>query len=298
MISNIKIKRLASAFIFSSLVIVFSTVAVRSSYAQQVTSVSGNIFVISGTTFSIKTAQTNTGLGGNNNVIVVDASDAKISNAVGASLVPTNLMIGDYVVARGTLRGNSMKATSVIDYQQGSAGGLKGTNASNGQDYTTVGGQPNSLNVGFKATLNTSGKSNTTGVSGNSNSGSYSSSGGGSIWDFKLVWCDGPALPKIKGITIPDGYVTCDFNGAVDQIQHLITVALYLGVLAAIVLFAFAGYLYVSVTFTGKEEDIKRAHGIFRKVAIGFIIMICGYFIVYQIMSWLGASSAATSLIK
>ena len=121
---------------------------------------------------------------------------------------------------------------------------------------------------------------------------------------FKLIYCDGPRLPdgvletwatdngKPKG-----SYVVCDFAGAMGQIQHLINIMMVLGVLAAIVLFAYAGYLHISVSFTGKEDDIKRARTIFKKVLIGFIIMICAWFVVYQILTWLAADSSATALL-
>ena len=72
-----------------------------------------------------------------------------------------------------------------------------------------------------------------------------------------------------------------------------------LGVLVAILLFSYAGYLMVSVSFTGKTEDVKKAYQIFEKVAIGFIIMLAAWFVVYQIISWLaGSSSAGTALLS
>jgi hypothetical protein len=120
---------------------------------------------------------------------------------------------------------------------------------------------------------------------------------------FKLIYCDGPKLPdavqKEWNTENPNKkYIVCDFAGAMGQVQHLINIMMVVGVLAAIVLFAYAGYLHVSVSFTGKEEDIKKARTIFKKVMIGFAIMLCAWFIVYQILSWLAADSSATALLQ
>ena len=133
--------------------------------------------------------------------------------------------------------------------------------------------------------------------------------------EFKLVDCDGPTFP-----TNPDGslteigvklntawlaknpgktYKSCNFVGALQQIQHLMNIAVILGVLIAILLFSYAGYLMVSVSFTGKQDSIKQAREIFKKVAIGFIIMLVAWFVIFQILSWMtGNSSTATTLLN
>ncbi len=120
---------------------------------------------------------------------------------------------------------------------------------------------------------------------------------------FKIVVCDGPAAlnsaaahqvanpDTTVGGTIPDpnwrgpdpNFVACDFNGAIRQIQHLIDIAMVFGVFAAVILFTFAGYLYI----TGKPSNIERAHSIFPKVFWGFIIMLTAWFVVFQLLSWL-----------
>ena len=102
---------------------------------------------------------------------------------------------------------------------------------------------------------------------------------------FKVVICDGPKLPN--GVTPTSGtagtYTVCDFNGMVLQVQHLINIFMVLGVLAAIVLFTYAGFLLL----TGKEANIKTAKDIFPKIGIGFIIMLSAWAIVYEILVWL-----------
>lgn len=122
--------------------------------------------------------------------------------------------------------------------------------------------------------------------------------------NFSLVSCDGPALPadvltKWQAKNPNKEYRICNFGGALAQVQRLINIAVSLGVLVAILLFSYAGYLLVSVSFTGKTDDVQKAKTIFQKVAIGFIIMLAAWFVVYQILDWLAADkSAATSLLE
>ncbi len=127
--------------------------------------------------------------------------------------------------------------------------------------------------------------------------------------DFKLVSCDGPTFPpgpigtKLNADWVAKNpgktYTPCNFVGALQQIQHLMNIAVILGVLIAILLFSYAGYLMVSVSFTGKQDSIKQAREIFKKVAIGFIIMLVAWFVIFQILSWMtGNSSTATTLLN
>ena len=109
---------------------------------------------------------------------------------------------------------------------------------------------------------------------------------------FKIVVCDGPTLPKDYP-NKPAGYVPCDFNGVMRQIQHLINIMMVLGVLIAIVMFSYAGGLYI----TGQKANIDKAHSIFPKVFIGFIIMLSAWFIVYQILSWLTNNEGFKALL-
>lgn len=107
---------------------------------------------------------------------------------------------------------------------------------------------------------------------------------------LKIVTCDGPA-----GANPNNGskYTVCDFNGLMFQIQHLINIAIVLGVVVAIGLFSYAGYLHI----TGVPDNIKKSYDIFRKVGIGFIIMLSAWFIVYQVIIWLTGSSQFAVLL-
>lgn len=107
---------------------------------------------------------------------------------------------------------------------------------------------------------------------------------------FKVMFCDGPEqLRHVK----PDGvydatyvnkdFIPCNFEGFMKQVQRLINIMIVLGVVAALGGFSYAGYLYI----TGVPDKITRAYEIFKKVGIGFILMLSAWAIVYQILSWL-----------
>jgi len=114
---------------------------------------------------------------------------------------------------------------------------------------------------------------------------------------LQLVVCDGPKYANQPATVNGHPYVPCDFNAAMVQVQHLIDIMMVCGVLVAVGLFAYAGYLYVSVTFTGKTGDLQTAKGVFRKTFIGFAIMLCGWFVVAQVLSWLTDNAAFRSLL-
>ena len=77
------------------------------------------------------------------------------------------------------------------------------------------------------------------------------------------------------------------------QAQKLLNVMMVAGVLAALGGFAYAGFLYVK----GTQEDLSRARKIFPKLALGFILMLTAWFIVYQILAWLTGSAGATAFL-
>lgn len=120
---------------------------------------------------------------------------------------------------------------------------------------------------------------------------------------FRVVVCDGPHNPKgDKPVDLFDtngnktgtrAYVVCDFNGAMMTVQHLINIAMVMGVFAAVVLFTYAGFLMLK----GDEKSRGHAKEIFPKVFWGFVIMLSAWFIVYQILNWLTGNSAFTKLL-
>jgi hypothetical protein len=109
---------------------------------------------------------------------------------------------------------------------------------------------------------------------------------------FRIVVCDGPKLPD-NYPNKPANYVPCDFVGLMKQVQHLITLMLIVGVLAAIVMTTYAGYLYIS----GSEDNMKKARSIFPKLFWGFVLMLTAWFIVFQILSWLTDNNGFKTLL-
>lgn len=120
---------------------------------------------------------------------------------------------------------------------------------------------------------------------------------------FSIVVCDGPHNPQGDApvnivndqgqVTGTRPYVVCDFNYAMFQIQHLIDIGIVLGVVVAILLFLYAGFLHI----TGVPANITKSYDIFKKVGIGFIIILSAWFIVYQIIAWLTGSSTFAVLL-
>jgi len=109
--------------------------------------------------------------------------------------------------------------------------------------------------------------------------------------DFKLSACDGPTLPSTA--TKPANYVACDFAGLMTQVQTLIEAMIAVGVLLTVASFSYAGYLYI----TGVPGNINKAKDIFKKVGIGFIMMLTAWFVVSQILTWFAANPGVKTLL-
>lgn len=114
---------------------------------------------------------------------------------------------------------------------------------------------------------------------------------------FKIQVCDGPTLPDKLKIQEEEKlgrtYVPCDFNAVMLLVQHLINILMVLGVLVAIVMFTYAGWMFMS----GKKDKIDKARDIFPKIFTGFIIMLSAWFIIYQILVWLTDNPAFRALL-
>jgi hypothetical protein len=117
---------------------------------------------------------------------------------------------------------------------------------------------------------------------------------------FRISVCDGPTIPASQPEVLAKAqadldhtYVACDFNAVILLIQHLINIMMVVGVLAAIVMFAYAGLEFIS----GQKAKIDKARSIFPKVFVGFIIMLSAWFIVFQILSWLTDNNGFKTLL-
>lgn len=131
--------------------------------------------------------------------------------------------------------------------------------------------------------------------------------------NFSLVVCDGPNVPS-GNPQVPTydaqgnssgtrAYVVCDFAAAMKEVQHLINIMIIVGVVAAVAGFCYAGFLLIA--HGSNPSSRTEASSVFKKVFIGFILMLTAWFIVYQLLSWLqcGANqttcqSVGTALLK
>lgn len=77
----------------------------------------------------------------------------------------------------------------------------------------------------------------------------------------------------------------CGFCDIFQLAQNLINFAVAFSVLVATIMFVYAGFLYFSAS--AKHDNIKKAHGIFWKVFIGFVFILGAWLIVSLIMSTL-----------
>lgn len=106
-----------------------------------------------------------------------------------------------------------------------------------------------------------------------------------------LVQCDGVT----SGTSSTATQKKCNFDTLVESIQYLIKWLFAIAGAVSIILFTYAGFLYV----TGVESNINKAKGIFGHVILGMVLMLCAWFIVYTIVTLIGKDdSAFTSLLK
>lgn len=73
----------------------------------------------------------------------------------------------------------------------------------------------------------------------------------------------------------------CDWPDLIATAQNLVNWLVYISAFVAAVMITYAGYLYV--TSAGNEEQVKKAHQVFRQVVIGFILVLAAWLIVYTI---------------
>jgi hypothetical protein len=92
---------------------------------------------------------------------------------------------------------------------------------------------------------------------------------------------DGSIVPECTGVGgVPEACNLCDL---MQLVQNLVNFAVGFSVMVATVMFVYAGFLYFSAS--AKEDNIKKAHGIFWKVFIGFVLILGAWLIVDLIMS-------------
>jgi hypothetical protein len=89
------------------------------------------------------------------------------------------------------------------------------------------------------------------------------------------------ALTYAAGL-VPCNGADCDWCTLVKMIQNLINYAIYLGVLASAVMFAYTGFLFL--TDQGNSENVSKAKGMFRNVVIGLACILGGWLLVDTLM--------------
>lgn len=94
---------------------------------------------------------------------------------------------------------------------------------------------------------------------------------------FNISITYGAGLVPCGGGTEP----ACDFNQFIIMAQTVINFILGLSVTVAVIMFTYAGVLYL--TASGAQDQIKKAHKIFTNVLIGFIVIISAWLVINTI---------------
>jgi hypothetical protein len=109
-----------------------------------------------------------------------------------------------------------------------------------------------------------------------------------------LIVITAPIIVYAQAPLVPPCDTNCNFNDLVSLVQRIINWLIIIAVPIAAGLFAYAGFLYI--TSAGDEGKISKAHGIFRNVLIGFIIVLSAWLVVYTITTALLDSDINTFL--
>ena len=101
------------------------------------------------------------------------------------------------------------------------------------------------------------------------------------------AWVPGEPIVPCGGWIKGGGGADCNFDMLIQLADNLIDVFIWFSIPVAGVVFAYAGYLYI--TAAASEANIKKAHGLFARVALGIIVILVGYYIIALIVkSFLG----------
>ena len=99
--------------------------------------------------------------------------------------------------------------------------------------------------------------------------------------------------PLVPCGTRASSYAACDYNALIKLIQNLIAFMLWLAAPVATLLFAYAGFLYL--TAGDNASRVETAHTIFRDAIIGIVVMLIAFLVVYLITNTLTNN---TSILK
>lgn len=91
-----------------------------------------------------------------------------------------------------------------------------------------------------------------------------------------------PLSAAVAAGLVPCDGIGCQLCSVAKLAQNIINFTVEVAIPIAALLFAYAGWLYI--TAGGSLGQVQRAHGIFGKVALGFILSLSGYLIVNSIL--------------
>ncbi len=97
---------------------------------------------------------------------------------------------------------------------------------------------------------------------------------GGSLFPEKLVPCDGP---------------DCNLGKLAEGAGNLLKFLIGITVVGSVLVFAWAGFKYMSNL--GDAAKVKQAHGIFKNVAIGLVVVLSAWLIVSTLLKLLTGSN-------
>ena len=106
-----------------------------------------------------------------------------------------------------------------------------------------------------------------------------------------LIVCNGVDDPATVGVN-----EACDFNSVIKLAQAIMDFLLYISIYIAAGLFIWAGILYT--TARDDSGQVSKAKEIFKDAAIGFIIMLSAWVIVYTIVYGLTGESDYLKFFK
>ena len=98
-----------------------------------------------------------------------------------------------------------------------------------------------------------------------------------------------PLLAQAQGAVNPKGTeksivpckgVDCNLGSFAELIQNLLNFGIFFASVVAALLFAYAGWLYLSNSVGGGEAAVKKAKSLFWNVAIGYVIILGAWLVV------------------
>lgn len=104
---------------------------------------------------------------------------------------------------------------------------------------------------------------------------------------FSLIWgCNGGKVSSKGG---------CNINDAIKQVQKLINWGFFMVVPISTLLFAYAGYLYLTASFKG-NKNLAAAKSIFRNTIIAFLVAASAWAIVHFVINFLVTESVKNQI--